>query len=113
MKLPHAEKAIVQPEKIAGYLLNPTHRYGASKAQFFMAFGFRAESAEQLRSALLEHARANEVVRMRETGFGQRYEVHGGLNCPDGRRPLVRSVWQIEEGDIAPRLITAYPLEEE
>jgi hypothetical protein len=107
MRLPKADEAIIELEKVTSCLLNPVHRYGASKARFFQAFGL----AEQLRSALHEHAKENEVIRTRDMGFGRRYEVHGRLNCPDGRRPLVRSVWQIEEGDIAPRLITAYPSE--
>ena len=32
---------------------------------------------------------------------------------PGGRRPRLRTVWQVDEGDLAPRLITAYPLEAE
>ena len=32
-------------------------------------------------------------------------------NVPDGRRPRVCTVWQIDEGQTVPRLITAYPLE--
>jgi hypothetical protein len=48
---------------------------------------------------------------MRETGFGPRYEVEGKLHAPDGRSPLIRSVWQLDRGEVAPRLITAYPLE--
>lgn len=42
MKLPNAHLAFVEPEKITDYLLNATHRYGASKAQFFAGFGFEA-----------------------------------------------------------------------
>src|SRR5258706_244015 len=38
--LPHAEEAVVEREKIQGYLLNPEHRIGASKAHFFASFGF-------------------------------------------------------------------------
>lgn len=43
MKLPRSDALIVEQEKITAYLLNPAHRYGASKARFFAAFGFRAE----------------------------------------------------------------------
>ena len=42
--------------------------------------------------------------------FGPRYEVEGTMAAPDGRRPRVRTVWQMDKGQIAPRLITAYPL---
>ena len=40
MTLPNAHLAIVEREKITEYLLNSAHRYGASKARFFTAFGF-------------------------------------------------------------------------
>lgn len=103
---------LVEREKIVDYLLNPDHRYGASKARFFGAFGFRRESWEMLRDALCEHGRRCEVKIMTETGFGPRYEVHGELSTPDGRRPRVCTVWQLEPDQAAPRLITAYPSEE-
>jgi hypothetical protein len=112
MKLPNEHLAIVEQEKICGYLLNSQHRYGASKARFFMEFGFTLESWQMLADALLEHGRQHEVSKEKETGFGPRYEVDGKLVAPDGRRPRVRTVWQIDEGNTAPRLITAYPLEE-
>ncbi|HEU0011300.1 MAG TPA: hypothetical protein VFT34_15890 [Verrucomicrobiae bacterium] len=96
--------------KIADYLLNSAHRFGASKARFFAQFGFRLEAWELLAEALREQGQRHDVSRTRETGFGPRYEVEGELAAPDGRRPRVRTVWQVDQGEIAPRLITAYPL---
>jgi hypothetical protein len=112
MKLPHAESAVVEQEKICGYLLNAKHQYGASKAKFFAEFGFTLESWEVLAEALREHGQRHEVSKEKETGFGSRYEVDGELTAPDGRRPRVRTVWQVDQGETAPRLITAHPLEE-
>ena len=111
MKLPNADKAVVEREKILDYLLNPAHRYGASKARFFAQFGFRPEAWEVLAAALRTHGQQHEVSKEKQTGFGPRYEVEGELAAPDGHRPRVRTVWQMDEGQIAPRLITAYPLE--
>jgi hypothetical protein len=111
MRLPNAERAVVEQAKIVEYLLHPTHRYGASKARFFQEFGFRRDAWDVLALALREHAQKNEVTKMRETGFGPRYEVEGELTAPDGRCPRVCTVWQIDEGEMTPRLITAYPLE--
>jgi len=111
MKLPNAQLAVVEQEKVVGYLLNPAHRYGASKARFFVEFGFRLDDWETLSRALREHGQQLEVSMERETGFGPRYEVDGPLNTPGGRTPLVRTVWQLDDGQVAPRLITAYPLE--
>jgi len=112
MKLPNAGKAVVEREKIVDYLLNAAHRYGASKAKFFAQFGFHAEKWEELEQSLRRHGQSHEVKRVRETGFGPRYQVDGELNAPDGRSPMVRSVWQQDHGEVAPRLITAYPLED-
>ena len=111
MKMPNANLAIVEREKIADYLLNPAHPYGASKARFFVSFGFHAGAWETLAAAFLVHGQQNEVARQKQTGFGPRYEVEGAITAPDGRRPRVRTVWQVDDGEIAPRLITAYPLE--
>lgn len=51
------------------------------------------------------------MTKGKETGFGPRYEVEGELIAPDARRPRVRIVWQLDEGEVATRLITTYPLE--
>ena len=48
---------------------------------------------------------------MTETGLGPRYEVRGELETPDGRRPLICTVWQLDADQTVPRLITAYPSE--
>lgn len=70
MKLSNAQGIIVEREKICDYLLNAEHRYGASKARFFVRFGFRLEEWEKLAEALREQGRRNEVTRFKETGFG-------------------------------------------
>lgn len=110
MKLPSAHLAIVEREKVADYLLNPLHRFGSSKSRFFAVFGFNNTAWPALADALRNHGETHEVARWRETGFGPRYEVEGELPSPDGRCPRVRTVWQVDKGQIAPRLITAYPL---
>lgn len=113
MKLPHAEHSIVEQEKIVDYLLNLTHRHGASKARFFLEFGFRLDQWEQLADALREHGQAHAVAKTKQTPFGPRYELDGQLSTPDGQNPRLRSVWQLDHGHTAPRLITAHPLEAE
>ena len=104
MKLPNAKALIVEQEKIADYLLNPAHRYGASKARFFVAFGFRVAEWQRLAQAFREHGQTQAVARLRATGFGPRYEVEGPLRTPDGRRPLVRTVWQLDKGAVDHRV---------
>lgn len=113
MMLPNAHLALVERAKITEYLLNVEHRNGASKARFFAGFGFELRAWETLANALREHGQSYEVSRTRQTLWGPRYEIEGELSTPDGRRPSIRTVWQLDDGEIAPRLITAYPLEVE
>jgi hypothetical protein len=77
MKLPNADKLVVEREKVLDYLLNTAHPYGASKARFFSRFGFQAQKWEQLADALRQHGQTHEVKRTQETGFGPRYQVEG------------------------------------
>jgi len=39
-----------------------------------------------------------------------KYIIEGPLRCPDGRSPLVRTVWFAEQDDEIPRLVTAIPV---
>ena len=52
MKLPNAEKAVVEREKIEDYLLNAAHPDNGGKAAFFEGLGFRREKWEMLAKAL-------------------------------------------------------------
>src|SRR5438105_1031117 len=85
--------------------------FGGEQGPFFSQFGFRSDAWQVMAVALYEHGQQNDVVKTRATGFGPRYEVEGELVAPDGRRPRVRKVWQVDAGEVAPRLSSAYPLE--
>lgn len=53
MKLAGGDAAIVDPEKITGYCLNPEHRRGKHKARIVATLGFTADNADELQDALL------------------------------------------------------------
>ena len=112
MKLPNYEQAEIPEEKIVGYLLNLAHVDGRGKAIFFIGFGFTLDGWETLAKALREHATLD-VAKVEDSPFGKRYVVEGALPTPEERSPQVRSVWFITTGQETPRLVTAYPLEEE
>lgn len=44
---------------------------------------------------------------------GSKYVVEGRIEGPSGRSAMVLSVWIIDHGSDAPRLVTAYPSEEQ
>ena len=109
MRLPNAQRAWVEREKITEYLLSTSSPGGQSKAIFFLQFGFNADSWNEFATALKLQGSTQEVVLTEETDYGTRYYVDGIIETPDGRNPRVRTIWQIDTGTDYPRLITTYP----
>ena len=56
VRLPNAEKAIVERDKIADYLPNAAHPDYGGKAAFFESFGFRRSEPEALIDSFQELA---------------------------------------------------------
>jgi hypothetical protein len=113
VQLPGAENAIVAEEKIRGYLLSMSHLEGRSKARFFAAFGFSEVDWKVFAKALQQHAVQYEAVLSKRNAYGRFYHIDGPIGSPDGRNPLVRSVWVVEAESSLPRLITAHPINDE
>jgi hypothetical protein len=107
--LPNGERAVVEQNKIIHYLLSESHPSGRAKAAFFRRFGYRKENWRLLRDGLLAHGCPGEIVEQIMTEFGMKYVIEGPLRTPDGRNPILRSVWIIEANESAPRFVTAYP----
>jgi hypothetical protein len=93
VKLPNAHRAVVAERKIIGYLLNPAHPAGGSKAHLFLRFGFSAAGWREQAAALVRHAQENEVAEMEETRHGVRYVLNGPLKAPGGTVLNVRCAW--------------------
>jgi hypothetical protein len=111
VKLRNAHLAVVDRAKLLDYLLNEAHPDNGGKAQFFASLGFSREAPERLMSALREVAEHGEVVKSGESAHGEKYVVDGWLSADtqESRRWSVRTVWIIDRGENAPRLVTAYP----
>ena len=112
MKLPYAESAIVEREKITEYLLNPTHPDNGGKAAFFLSLGFRREDWPRLATAFRRLAESVEVNGNVDSSHGQKYIIEGSIETPGGKTSRVRTVWIVDAGQATPRLVTAYPREE-
>ena len=108
MPFPNAEHAVITEEKICGYLLNPSHPVGGSKAVWFASIGYTMGNWQDLANDLLQLAQTSEDFIAKSSPFGVKYEVLGAIGCPGHRPALVISVWIVEENDW-PRLVTAYP----
>jgi hypothetical protein len=109
--LPNRSSVRIDPRKITHYLLDPNHRVGGPKSAFFFSHGFRLNNARQLEDALRQHAYDCDVVKIRDNGFGFIYTLEGALQTPDGRAPIVRSVWFMDstKSDPPPSFVTAFP----
>lgn len=100
----------VPREKVTHYLLNLRHPEGGSKARLLQRLGFSPKAPEVLERALLAHAEEAEEVERRPGlwGEGLILVLRGPLRGPKGSG-LFQSVWYLEEGTDAFRLVTVYP----
>lgn len=105
--IPNFERAVIDPQKLSGYLLNLSHPKGGAKAKFFLANGFPISTLEP---ALRAHTAGAEAI-VTDSAFGILYAVERLIDMPSGRSRHVRSVWEIRNGETVPRLVTAYPVE--
>ena len=109
MKLPNAERAIIEREKIVDYLLNAAHPDNGGKCAFFAALGFRPDDWIAMASSLRNLAMVAEVSEKLETAHGVKYIAIAMLQSQSGRSARVKTVWIVDRGADTARLVTAYP----
>ena len=113
MKLPNAENAFVDIEKLRGYCLNPSHVRGKHKARMFSSIlGLTLEDAGKLRKTLLEAARSWDAVPGVEDQYGKRYIIDFMMAIAK-RQAMIRSSWIVLGHEDFPRLTSCYILKEE
>ena len=115
MKLPNAHLAVVDHRKVGDYLLNAGHPDNGGKSKFFERLGYVPSDPSPLVSALKQVVETGEVVERLESIHGQKYVVDGMLvsHTEQNRSRHIRTVWILERSTDAPRLVTAYPGENE
>lgn len=109
MNLPNADNAVISPGKIRDYLLNTSHRRGATKARRLQSLGYGVDSWQRLEVDLREQHLPAPVESVQDTDYGTRYTIVAPLKGPSGVVAKFRSVWQIDTGTEHPRLLTMYP----
>ncbi len=109
MKIPGAERGVIEAAKLRDYLLSASHPVGRFKAAFFVALGDSQEAWQTLAADLRSHAVENEAKASEMNAYGQKYEVHGILRGPTGRVAAIVSVWIVLSGEDLPRFVTAFP----
>jgi hypothetical protein len=110
MKLPNANRAVVEIEKLRDYCLSATHPRGRHKARVFeSALRITAEDAEELRQAILSAALVENATQTEKDEYGQRYIVDFTM-ARQGMQAEIRATWIIRSGENYPRLTSCYVL---
>ena len=107
--LKNAVIAVIDPNKLVGYCLDPNSRQGRHKARVFRAaLGFDLSNYPDLIVAIREGILEQEAEFQSETPHGHRWRVDLPITGPNGRTATVRTAWIYEKGEDVPRLTTAY-----
>jgi len=110
MKLPNADRAVVEIEKLRDYCLSSSHPRGRHKARVFVtALGITADDAEELKQAILSAVITEEAMPTERDEYGQRYVVDFSMKR-QGKEAVVRSSWIVHSGEDYPRLTSCYVL---
>ncbi len=109
MQIPNADRAIVDPAKLHGYLLSRSHPIGRFKAAFFLALGYSPEDWRRLEADLRSQYLSKDARPEEGTSYGQKYAIRATLVGPSGQSADVVSLWVVRRGEEFPRFVTAYP----
>lgn len=109
MRLPRADRAIVDDAKVRDYLLSPEHPVGRFKARVFTAAGYQPHQWQRLRDDLRALASSLDVTAAAPDAYGQRWVGSGTLIGPLGRALPIVVVWLIPSEGEPPRQTAAYP----
>src|SRR5438046_2522397 len=109
MRLPSAERAIVDPEKVQNYLLSRSHPVGIEKARVFAFLGYRRSRWRRLQYDLFMAAQQDTAEDAGATPFGRKYRIRVILRGPHGRSMAFATIWIVLFDEWFPRFVTAYP----
>ena len=111
MRLPNADHAVVDIDKLRDYCLSKMHPRGRDKARVFeAALGLTVKDADVLRDFLLVAARSSDKAHPGKRDFrGQRFRLDLPVTW-QGRYATVRSAWIVRSEEGFPRLTTCFVL---
>ena len=75
-------------------------------------FGFSREDWKLLADALIKLAREADVKSSLTSAHGRKFVIIGHIETPAGRPASVQTIWIVDTGSEAARLVTAYPAKE-
>jgi hypothetical protein len=109
LQIPNADRTVIDPTKLHGYLLSRNHPVGRFKAAFFSALGYSPENWRQFEADLRNQHLSRDAAPEARTSYGRKYAISATLVGPLGRSADVVSIWVVRAGEDFPRFVTAYP----
>ena len=110
MKLPNADRAVLEIEKLRDYCLSTSHPRGKHKARVFATtLGITTENTEELRDIILSAVLLEEATPTESDQYGQRYTVDFIMERQN-RQANIRTAWIVRTGEDYPRLTSCYVL---
>jgi hypothetical protein len=111
--LPNAHSVEIATEKFERYSMDPSNLGNEGKWKAFEALGYdvqtdagRASGAEDVISQLNSQLASAPANADRDTAFGPRFHVETMVTGPNGKSARLVTIWQIDQGASAPRMIT-------
>ncbi|MCF8076871.1 MAG: hypothetical protein K9L23_21935 [Desulfotignum sp.] len=108
MKLPNAEKAIIDERKIKEYCLNPDHPRGKHKAKVFLSLlGITSEKSPELINQIRKKIMGADCLKGDADAYGQRFTVDVEIEI-DTKKAVVRTGWILKQNETRPVFTTCY-----
>jgi len=109
VRIPNTDQAVIDPAKLYGYLLAPSHPIGRFKAAFFLTLGYSSANWRRLEADLRSQHLSRQATLEAPAIYGQKYTIRARLEGPSGVSADTVSVWVVRTGETFPRFVTAYP----
>ncbi|MBI5219218.1 MAG: hypothetical protein HY958_09845 [Bacteroidia bacterium] len=108
MKLPNAENAIIDINKLKYYCLCKEHPVGKYKAHMFEScIGLTQDNAEDLKNFILREILGVETEKTTEDKYGSRYFADIEYKTLE-KNFIIRTCWIILKNEYNPRLTSCY-----
>ncbi len=108
MKLPAAERAVIEAAKIRDYLLSTSHPVGRFKTAFFTGLGYTRANWRRLEADLRDLAVTGDAQPGRTSPYGEKYEIRCFVSGPSGKSADVLTVLIILVFGDVPQFVTAF-----
>lgn len=108
--MPNAKKAVTPREKFVNYSLNPDNPNSRGKAEAYeKGLGYTRENADGLISQVHDYVTSgNKPYEVSQSDYGTKYKFRIPVTGPNGKTKNVIAVYQIDNGQSVPRMITNY-----